>query len=79
LTQQKAEIERDLGFALDWDELPAGKDSRISISLDGADPENKTDWARQHEWLAKQLLEMRRGLKDRVRALPPFAAAIPAA
>ena len=71
LTQQKAEIEGDLGFALDWDERPA-KDRRISISLDDADPENKTDWTRQHEWLAKQLIEMRRVLAPRVQGTSSF-------
>ena len=56
-------------FALDWEELPAGQDSRISVSLDDADPENEADWTRQHEWLAKRLNEMHRVLAPRVRAL----------
>jgi hypothetical protein len=71
LKAQKNEIERDLGFALDWEELPEGKDSRISVSLDDADPEDETDWTRQHEWLAKRLNEMHRVLALRVRALDP--------
>jgi hypothetical protein len=69
LTEQKAEIEHDLGFALDWEELPEGKDSRVSVSLDDADPGNETDWKRQHEWLAERLNEMHRVLAPRVRAL----------
>jgi hypothetical protein len=71
LKAQKDEIERELGFALVWDELPAGQDSRISISLDDADPEDEADWTRQHEWLAKRLNEMHRVLAPRVRALDP--------
>jgi hypothetical protein len=71
LAEHKAGIERDLGFALDWEELPAGQDSRISISLDDADPENEPDWPRQHEWLARRLNEMHRVLAPRVRALDP--------
>ena len=71
LSEQKEEIEQELGFALDGEELPAGKDSRISISLDNADPENESDWPRQHEWLAKHLNEMHRVLAPRVRALDP--------
>jgi hypothetical protein len=74
LLKQKAEIERDLGFALDWQKLPLRKASRIARSYD-ADPENKADWARQHEWLAEQLIEMHRVLAPRVRALPRFVAA----
>jgi Domain of unknown function (DUF4268) len=71
LAAQKEAIERELGFALDWEELPEGQDSRISISLDDADPENEADWPRQHEWLAKRLNEMHRVLAPRVRALDP--------
>jgi hypothetical protein len=66
-----SEIERELGFALDWEELPEGQDSRISVSLDGADPENEGDWTRQHEWLARRLNEMHRVLAPRIRALDP--------
>jgi hypothetical protein len=71
LAEQKAQIEHDLGFALHWEELPDGKDSRVSIWLDNADPENEPDWKRQHEWLAKRLNEMHRVLAPRVRALDP--------
>jgi hypothetical protein len=71
LEAQKDEIERDLGFALDWEELPAGQDSRISVSLSDADPEDEADWARQHQWLAERLNAMHRVLAPRVRALDP--------
>lgn len=71
LAEQKAEIERDLGVALDWEELPAGQDSRISVALDPADPEDEVDWTRQHEWLARRLNEMHRVLAPRVRTLDP--------
>jgi hypothetical protein len=71
LAAQRDEIDRELGFALDWEELPAGQDSRISISLDDADPENEADWTRQHEWLAKHLNAMHRVLAPRVRTLDP--------
>jgi hypothetical protein len=71
LAAQKEAIERELGFALDWEELPEGQDSRISISLDDADPENEADWPRQHEWLGRRLNEMHRVLAPRVRTLDP--------
>ena len=71
LEAQKDQIERALGFALDWEELPEGQDSRISVSLDDADPENEADWTRQHEWLARRLNEMHRVLAPRVRLLDP--------
>jgi hypothetical protein len=71
LEQDQAQIERDLTFALDWEELSEGKDSRISVSLDDSDPENETDWKRQHEWLARRLNEMHRVLAHRIRLLNP--------
>jgi hypothetical protein len=46
----------------DWEELAEGQDSRISVYLDNADPENEMDWKRQHEWLAKRLNEVHRVL-----------------
>lgn len=69
LYSQKSEIEADLGYALDWEELPEGRDTRISISLRDVDPENEADWARQHEWLAVRLNELNRAFVNRVRSL----------
>lgn len=66
---QKAEIERELGYSLDWDELPEGQDTRISSSLDGANSEDSADWPRQHHWLAERLNDMHRVFADRVRSL----------
>lgn len=71
LAAQKDAIEHELGYSLYWEELPAGQDSRISVCLDGADPEDEADWSRQHEWLAVHLNEMHRVLAPRVRALDP--------
>jgi len=69
LKQQKDAIEAELGYALEWEELPSRRDSRISSYLNDVDPENEADWPRQHEWLAKRLNDMHRVFKSRVRAL----------
>lgn len=69
LQKQKAEIEAETGYPLDWDELPEGKDTRISISLNDADPEIQSDWLRQHEWLAARLNEFYKVFSGRVRML----------
>lgn len=69
LQAQSAAIHAELGYLLEWDELPDGRDTRVSIALDNADPEDKGDWTRQHEWLAKHLLDLRRVLASRVRSL----------
>jgi hypothetical protein len=69
LSQQKEKIEQELGYPLDWEELPSRQDSRISVYLNNVDPEDEADWPRQHEWLAVRLNEMHRVFASRVRTL----------
>jgi Domain of unknown function (DUF4268) len=69
LKNQQAEIERELGYPLEWQELPEGQDSRIAIFLNDADPADEADWSRQHDWLVKRLNEMHRVLAPRVQNL----------
>lgn len=69
LKNQKAEIEKELGCSLEWQELPEAQASRIACDLNDVDPTNETDWLRQHEWLAKRLNDMHRVFSARVRAL----------
>lgn len=69
LRAQKSAIEAELGYTVDWEELPEGKDSRISTPLDDTDPEDQADWPRQHEWLAARLNEFYRVFVNRVKAL----------
>lgn len=67
LEQDREEIEQVLGFPLEWEELPEARDSRVSRYLRDVDPEDESDWPRQHEWLAKNLNEMHRAFFQRVR------------
>ena len=69
LHSQKSEIESELGYSLDWEELPEGRDTRISIALTDIDPEDQTDWPRQHDWLAARLGEFYRVFVSRVKSL----------
>lgn len=69
LHSQKPAIEADLGYPLDWEELPEGKDTRISTALIEVDPEDQADWPRQHDWLATRLNEFYRVFVHRVKAL----------
>ena len=69
LRQQKETIEQELSYPLEWEELPSRQDSRISVYLSDVDPEDETDWPRQHEWLAVRLNDMHRVFAFRVRAL----------
>lgn len=52
---QKEDIERQLGYPLNWEELPEGKQSRIAIYLNDADPTDKVDWPRQHDGWPRKL------------------------
>ena len=69
LMEQKEEIEQELGYRLEWEELPAKRDCRICSYLEGVDPEDESDWPRQHEWLAKRLNDLHRVFANRVRSL----------
>jgi hypothetical protein len=69
LGNKKPQIESEIGYPLEWEELPSGQDSRIARYLDGVDPTDVVDWQRQHDWLAETMNEMHRVFALRVRAL----------
>ncbi|NNH46248.1 DUF4268 domain-containing protein [Rhizobium laguerreae] len=73
LREQKSEIEAELGYLLDWDDLPDGRDTRISTPLSGIDLEDRADWPRQHDWLAARLNELYRVFVNRVKRLDASA------
>ena len=68
LHRQRDAIERELGYPLEWEELP-GQDQRIASYLKDVEPKDDEDWPRQHEWLATHLNDMHRVLAPRVAAL----------
>ncbi|MBH5322404.1 DUF4268 domain-containing protein [Aurantiacibacter sediminis] len=69
LREQRESIEADLGYQLEWEELPDGQDSRIFVALDEVDPDEREHWPVQHEWLAKKLNELHSVFSKRVRDL----------
>ena len=69
LELQKDQIEAELGYALRWDPLPAGQDTKISISLENTDPEDRIDWPRQHEWLSERLNQLHAVFANRIKTL----------
>jgi hypothetical protein len=69
LREQRQAIEAELGYELAWEELPSGRDTRISITMNNVDPENRSDWPRQHEWLAQRVNDLHRVFGNRVRPL----------
>lgn len=69
LKQQKEMIETEIGYELEWEELPSRRDCWIASYLRDVDAESESDWPRQHAWLTKQLNDMHRIFARRVRAL----------
>ena len=69
LKRQRDAIERELGFPLEWEELPSRRDCRISSYLNDVDPEDEADWPRQLGWLAKRLNDLHRAFSERLSAL----------
>ena len=69
LREQRQAIEQELGYSLEWEELPARRDSRISVYLTSVDPDEERDWPRQHQWLAAKVNDFHRVFSNRVRTL----------
>ena len=64
-------IERELGYPLEWEELPEGTDSRIAVYLFDVDPGDESDWPSQHRWLASKINDLHRAFARRIRELNP--------
>ena len=60
-----------------WEELPNRRDSRVSVVLNNVDPEDETDWPRQHQWLADKLNDFHRVFANRVKALDGSVSHVP--
>ena len=55
LVEQKDEIEAELGFPLNWRELPTKKESRVTLRKPDTDPKRKSEWPEQHKWMLENL------------------------
>ena len=68
LRRDKDSIEKELGQALDWrDTMP--KEREIAIYLRDVDSNDKSDWPRQHQWLARRLNELYAVFSPRIQRL----------
>jgi uncharacterized protein with ParB-like and HNH nuclease domain len=70
LLAQRDAVESELGFPLDWQELPDRITSRIGCWLDGCPPGDETRWREYVEWIAERIVKMDRVFRPRVRTLP---------
>jgi hypothetical protein len=69
LLSQKEQIESEAGEPLQWEELPDGVESRITLRLEGADVTDRNDWPHQHAWLREKLEKLYRVFATRVKSL----------
>ena len=60
--EHKSEIEAELGFELDWRELPEKKASRILITKK-VNFNNRNKLQEQFDWLIEKILKMRAAFK----------------
>jgi hypothetical protein len=70
LMRDKDAIHEELGFALDWQELPDKTASRIAIYKE-ANPMNDSDWANQHLWIKDKAERFNAVFRKRIVALDP--------
>jgi hypothetical protein len=70
LAADKSAIEKEIGVALVWRELPEKLLSQVALRRDGADPSDETDWTAQHAWLADTLERFRAVFRPRLVMLP---------
>ena len=69
LEKDKVDIEKEIGAELEWDEKQGRRQNYISLSLEDANPEDRQDWDRQHEWLCEQLENFYGVFSSRVEVL----------
>ncbi len=69
LMTQRAAIEHELGFALDWRELPGRKGCRILIEHEIPAPLDEAYWPDYFEWLRVKLEAISRVFRPRIRTL----------
>ena len=69
LKRDQTDIEDAVGAKLKWGGKYQRKQSYISLYLDEADPEDREDWNRQHQWLCKTLEAFHDAFSTRVKAL----------
>ncbi|WP_331041806.1 DUF4268 domain-containing protein [Sphingomonas sp.] len=69
LAAERETIEAEMGQALDWQELPTKRASRIALFLDDVDPASPDQYAALHAWMLDKMQRFRRVFGARVKAL----------
>lgn len=70
LQSRKQEIESQLGYELDWQELPEAKAVRVATWYTDAPLDDEERWPEYIEWLTQRLVRMDAVLRPIVKSLP---------
>lgn len=68
LHSDRAAIEAELGYPLEWPELD-GLQQRVAVIKARVDPQSKDDWSNQHDWLYERVRDFYRVFHTRVKGL----------
>lgn len=60
LFDEKDDIEKEIGFELDWKELPDKKASRIIKEQNNVEFDNKDKWQEQFDWIIDTAIKMKK-------------------
>jgi Domain of unknown function (DUF4268) len=71
LQREKEKIEEEFGEELVWRERPEGIESHVVLVLEPADPNDRSDWTRQHKWLRDRLELFHAVFRSRLKQLDP--------
>ncbi len=71
LEENRAEYDAKFGEPLEWLERPGHKQKHIRIWLPNADPQDRDDWPRQHEWIYDKLQRFHKTFSAAVKLLDP--------
>jgi hypothetical protein len=77
LQKQQAEVDADIGTALDWQEMPDKKESRVILRRD-MDPKDRDTWDHQFRWIAETATTFDRVLRPRIKSIVISEEATPA-
>jgi len=66
LLSQKEEIEKELGFNLEWERLDGKRASRIKYQLSGVSVYNKEDWEKMTEFMINSMISFEKVFKNRM-------------
>lgn len=69
LKEDKVVIEKEMGCALEWRDLPNRKESHITLPHKDADPMDKARWGEYQQWMADTLEQFYKVFNKRVKEL----------